>query len=183
MLTLQKEYPNLYLGMTSTVSFAKQDQLRELAFDWPMDRLLLESTSPSNPHPDIVASMSRLAVGLPAQVQLIAEKVAAIKRMPVADVLALTTTNLGRLYGMSCFSPTISASCGPLDLSSAESHEDAQLPLMGKGEDRIDKYSSHPAKEAGASEQRKFRGKSQNNVDKGQSGGRRRRGQGDPEPF
>jgi len=84
---------NLYIGMDGPVTFEKATGLHEVAQQVPLDRLLLETDAPYlTPHPH------RGQRNEPAYLSYIAERIAALREMPVETLAAATTTNAQRLF-------------------------------------------------------------------------------------
>lgn len=84
-----------YLGFTGPITFKKADELREIAFRAPLDRLLIETDAPFlTPHP------FRGRRNEPAYVRYVAEKMAEIRGMPLAGFARVTTTNAERLFNL-----------------------------------------------------------------------------------
>jgi TatD DNase family protein len=83
-----------HIGFTGIVSFNKADNVRESLRIVPLERLLIETDSPylaPKPH--------RGKRNEPAFVAHVAEAIAEVKSVPVADVLHHSTQNFYRLYG------------------------------------------------------------------------------------
>jgi TatD DNase family protein len=84
---------NLYVGMDGPVTFKKATGLHEVARQVPLDRLLLETDAPYlTPHPH------RGQRNEPAYVTYVAERIAALKDIPVETLAAATTANAQRLF-------------------------------------------------------------------------------------
>jgi TatD DNase family protein len=83
-----------YIGFTGIVSFPKADNVRAALRVVPLDRLLIETDSPYlTPQPH------RGKRNEPAFVLHVAEAIARVKEVPVAEVLEYSTQNFYRLYG------------------------------------------------------------------------------------
>ena len=83
-----------YIGFTGIVSFPKADNVRAALRVVPLERLLIETDSPylaPQPH--------RGKRNEPAFVIHVAEAIAHVKAVPVAEVLEHSTQNFYRLYG------------------------------------------------------------------------------------
>jgi TatD DNase family protein len=83
-----------HIGFTGIVSFNKADKVRESLRMVPLERLLIETDSPylaPRPH--------RGKRNEPAFVAHVAEAIAEVKSVSVADVLHHSTQNFYRLYG------------------------------------------------------------------------------------
>lgn len=82
-----------YIGLTGPLTFKKAEALQALAAELPLDRLLVETDSPFlTPHP------LRGQRNQPAQVRLVAEKLAELRGMPYEEVAQATTANAYRLF-------------------------------------------------------------------------------------
>ncbi len=83
------------ISFSGILTFKNAADLRDVAKLVPMDRLLIETDSP------FLAPMPhRGKTNQPAFVALVAEQVAQIKGLPLADVAAQTTRNFERLFGV-----------------------------------------------------------------------------------
>ena len=83
-----------HIGFTGIAGFAKAGNVREALRVVPLERLLIETDSPflaPKPH--------RGKRNEPAFVQYVAEAIAQVKRVPLADVLTHSTQNFYRVYG------------------------------------------------------------------------------------
>lgn len=84
-----------YLGFTGPVTFKKADDLRGIVARVPANRLLLETDAPFlTPHP------YRGKRNEPAYVAYIADRVAAVRGITVAELAAQTTANARLLFGI-----------------------------------------------------------------------------------
>jgi TatD DNase family protein len=83
-----------YIGFTGIVSFPKADNVRAALRVVPLERLLIETDSPY-----LAPLPHRGRRNEPAFVRHVAEAVAHVKGVPVADVLYHSTQNFYRLYG------------------------------------------------------------------------------------
>lgn len=83
-----------YLSVAGPVTYKNARQLQEVVRALPLDRLLVETDCPFlAPHPH------RGKRNEPAYVRLVAERVAALKGIPLAEVTRATTANAQRLFG------------------------------------------------------------------------------------
>lgn len=83
-----------HIGFTGIVSFKQADNVRAALRVVPLERLLIETDSPflaPQPH--------RGKRNEPAFVVHVAEAIAAVKAVPVSDILQHTTQNFYQLYG------------------------------------------------------------------------------------
>ena len=85
---------DFYMGFTGIVSFPKADNVRAALRVVPLDRLLIETDSPY-----LAPLPYRGRRNEPAFVRHVAEAIAHVKAIPVADVLHHSTQNFYRLYG------------------------------------------------------------------------------------
>ncbi len=84
-----------FLGFTGPLTFKKATELQSIARQVPLERILVETDSPYlSPHPQ------RGQRNEPARVNLVAEKLAELKGLPVEDVAAATTANARYLFGI-----------------------------------------------------------------------------------
>jgi TatD DNase family protein len=84
----------LYVGFTGIVGFKQADNVRAALRRVPLERLLLETDSPYLAPPPHRGKRNE-----PALVVHVAEAIARVKSVPVAEVLRHTTQNFYRLYG------------------------------------------------------------------------------------
>jgi TatD DNase family protein len=82
-----------YIGFTGIVSFPKADNVRAALRVVPLERLLIETDSPY-----LAPLPYRGRRNEPAFVRHVAEAIAQVKGVPVADVLGHSTRNFYRLY-------------------------------------------------------------------------------------
>jgi TatD DNase family protein len=83
------------ISFSGILTFKNAADLRDVAKLVPMDRLLIETDSPF-----LAPAPHRGKTNQPAFVALVAEQVAQIKSLPLADVAAQTTRNFERLFGV-----------------------------------------------------------------------------------
>lgn len=83
-----------YLGFTGPLTFPKADELRAIAAAAPLDRLLVETDAPF-----LAPQAHRGKRNEPAYVALVAEQLAALHGMNLAEMAAQTTANARRLFG------------------------------------------------------------------------------------
>ncbi len=82
-----------YLGFTGPLTYKKADSLRSIAVRVPLDRLLIETDAPFlTPHPH------RGKRNEPAYVRLVAEQLAELHGLPLAEIARITTENAARLF-------------------------------------------------------------------------------------
>jgi TatD DNase family protein len=82
-----------YLGITGPITFKKAEELRQIAYKIPTDRLLIETDAPFlTPHP------YRGKRNEPAYVAYIAERLAAVRGVKTAVLAEQTTANAQRLF-------------------------------------------------------------------------------------
>lgn len=90
-------FPNLFIGIAGLVTFAKAAEIHELAFDIPLNRIVLETDAPYFV-PAAVAKSNKWSH--PGMAIYVAEKIAEIKKVPIDDVLEATRSNTRQLYGI-----------------------------------------------------------------------------------
>lgn len=83
-----------YIGISGPVTYPNAAQTREVVRNVPLDRLILETDAPY-----LSPQRHRGKRNEPAYVRLVAEKVADVRDMLMAEVAALTTANALRLFG------------------------------------------------------------------------------------
>ncbi len=82
-----------YIGITGPVTFRNAARLQAVVRSLPLERLLIETDSPFlSPHP------WRGKRNEPGRVRLVAEKIAELKGLPLAEVAATTTRNAAHLF-------------------------------------------------------------------------------------
>ncbi len=85
---------NFFIGVTGSVTYKKNESQRELVGKLPLDRILIETDSPfQTPVPH------RGKRNEPANVTLIADKIAEIHRTTREAIAHATTSNANRLFG------------------------------------------------------------------------------------
>lgn len=87
---------HFYLGIGGMITFKNANSLREIVKNIPVDRLLLETDSPSlSPHP------YRGKRNEPAHVRFVAEELSQIVELPLEKIIEKTTRNALHLLGKS----------------------------------------------------------------------------------
>lgn len=84
-----------YVSFPGIITFKKSDMAQTVAAGVAMDDLLLETDSPY-----LAPVPHRGTRNEPAHIPLIAEKLAAIRRLPVEDVARMTSYNVNDLFGI-----------------------------------------------------------------------------------
>ncbi len=85
---------NFFIGITGPVTYKKNDSQRELIRQLPLERILIETDSPfQTPVPH------RGKRNEPANVGLIADKIAEVHRTTRETIAEATTSNANRLFG------------------------------------------------------------------------------------
>jgi TatD DNase family protein len=84
-----------YLGFTGPITYKNADALRSIAAMVPLDRLLVETDGPY-----LTPQARRGQRNEPAYVRYTAERLAALRNMPDADLFAATTRNAERLFAL-----------------------------------------------------------------------------------
>lgn len=84
-----------YLGFTGPVTYKKADELRSIAAQVPLNRMVIETDGPFlTPHP------YRGQRNEPSYVRLVAERLAALRMLDYATLAAQTTANAEVLFGL-----------------------------------------------------------------------------------
>ncbi|SHH86821.1 TatD family hydrolase [Pollutimonas bauzanensis] len=84
---------NFYISLSGIVTFKKAEDLHELARKLPLDRLLIETDSPY-----LAPVPYRGKVNDPSKVMHVAEKIADLRGIPVAEVAECSTNNFFNLF-------------------------------------------------------------------------------------
>ncbi len=84
-----------YVSFSGIVTFKKAEELQDVARNIPRDRFLIETDSPY-----LAPVPKRGKRNEPAYVQHVAEKVAELKNLTVADVARITARNTKELFGL-----------------------------------------------------------------------------------
>ena len=85
--------PDFFVGIAGWISFPKADNIRALARAVPLERLLIETDCPY-----LTPVPYRGKRNEPAYVRLVAESLAEVKRVSVAEVERVTSENVGRAF-------------------------------------------------------------------------------------
>ncbi len=84
-----------YLGFTGPITYKKATELRSIASEVPIDRLLIETDAPFlSPTP------KRGKRNEPAYVAYVADRLAALHQMPIEEFGRITTNNARRLFNL-----------------------------------------------------------------------------------
>ncbi len=84
---------NFYISFSGIVTFKKATQIKEVAQKIPLDRMLIETDAPY-----LAPVPFRGKLNQPAYVKHVAEEIAQLRGIPLAEVGAATTRNFGRLF-------------------------------------------------------------------------------------
>ena len=95
VLHYRDAFPNLCVGLTNAVGLGSPGP-RDVALNIPLDRLLLETDAPYFP-----PTPARFSI--PTMAKHVAEEVAKIRGITVAEVLHTTRQNTELLYGVTFF--------------------------------------------------------------------------------
>jgi TatD DNase family protein len=92
-----REYLKLgfYISVAGPVTFPKSAKTKEVARYVPLDRLLVETDSPY-----LTPQAFRGRRNEPAHVRLVAEEIAALRNLSLAELALATTQNARRLFGI-----------------------------------------------------------------------------------
>ncbi|MBE2182547.1 MAG: TatD family hydrolase [Anaerolineae bacterium] len=85
-----------YLGFTGPITFKNADELRYIAARAPIERILVETDSPY-----LTPAPHRGKRNEPAYVRLVAERLAALRQIPIEAMAAQTTLNAETLFRFS----------------------------------------------------------------------------------
>ncbi len=84
---------NFYISFSGIVTFKNATQIKEVAQKIPLDRMLIETDAPY-----LAPVPFRGKLNQPAYVKHVAEEIAKLRGIPLAEVGAATTRNFGRLF-------------------------------------------------------------------------------------
>ncbi len=84
---------NFYISFSGIVTFKNALQIKEVAQKIPLDRILIETDAPY-----LAPVPFRGKLNQPAYVKHVAEEIAKLRGIPLAEVGAATTRNFGRLF-------------------------------------------------------------------------------------
>ncbi len=84
---------NFYISFSGIVTFKKATQIKEVAQKIPLDRMLIETDAPY-----LAPVPFRGKLNQPAYVKHVAEEIAKLRGISLAEVGAATTRNFGRLF-------------------------------------------------------------------------------------
>ncbi|XP_068714932.1 putative deoxyribonuclease TATDN2 [Montipora foliosa] len=93
-----QHFPNLFIGITALVTFAKAKNVHELAFDTPMERLLLETDAPYFMPSQVGDKHNKWSN--PGMAIFTAQRIAEIKRISIDNVLEKVRSNTTKMYGV-----------------------------------------------------------------------------------
>ena len=93
-----REFPNLFIGMTAVVTFAKATNIHELAFDVPLEKLLLETDAPYFVPSQVADKHNKFSN--PGMAIFTAQRIAEIKGVALEEVLETVRKNTTRVYGI-----------------------------------------------------------------------------------
>jgi TatD DNase family protein len=82
-----------FLGFTGSITYKNADDLRQIAALTPLDRLLIETDAPY-----LTPTPYRGQRNEPAYVRFVAERIAALRRLPPDEIASAATANAERLF-------------------------------------------------------------------------------------
>ncbi|MFA5183859.1 MAG: TatD family hydrolase, partial [Syntrophales bacterium] len=85
----------LYIGYTANITYPKATIIRDSASRVPLDRILIETDCPF-----LAPQVFRGKRNEPSYVVKVADQIAEIKGLPLADVAIATTKNAKKLFGI-----------------------------------------------------------------------------------
>ena len=94
---LLQAFTNVYMGFTGLVTFAKATNVHELAFDWPLEKLLLETDAPYHVPSQVSDNHQWSQPGLAV---FVAQRIAEIKRVTLDEVLEAARNATKEMYGV-----------------------------------------------------------------------------------
>ena len=93
-----QHFPNLFIGMAAVVTFAKARNVHELAFDTPLERLLLETDAPYFVPSQVADKPNKWSN--PGMALFTAQRIAEIKGLSIDEVLKKLRVNTTNMYGV-----------------------------------------------------------------------------------
>ena len=84
---------NFHISFSGIVTFKNAVQLKEVARDIPLERMLIETDAPY-----LAPVPFRGKLNQPAYVRHVAEEIAALRNIPLDQVAMATTSNFHRLF-------------------------------------------------------------------------------------
>ena len=85
----------MVVGISQFIIDPRADRLRGVVKELPMDKIVLETDTPSSPYPPETE-----IPGEPMHNRLVAEKLAELKGLSLAQVEAITEANINRIFGI-----------------------------------------------------------------------------------
>ncbi len=82
-----------YISFSGIVTFKNATQIKEVARRMPLERMLIETDAPY-----LAPAPYRGKLNQPAYVKHVAEEIARLRHMPVAEIARITTDNFHRLF-------------------------------------------------------------------------------------
>jgi TatD DNase family protein len=87
--------PGVFVGIGGTITYKKNDDLRGVVRQIPLERIILETDAPwLSPEP------RRGRTNSPANVTIVALKLAELKQVPVSQIIEQTSKNACQLFGI-----------------------------------------------------------------------------------
>ena len=95
-----EEFPNLYLGVCGNVTNARQTNMRAVACDVALERLLIETDAPYHVPSNLPKAAGWIRNSHPALAFYVAKEIARLRKEDLSDVLKAVRTNTQTLYGV-----------------------------------------------------------------------------------
>mmetsp|Transcript_48190 Transcript_48190/g.92120 ORF Transcript_48190/g.92120 Transcript_48190/m.92120 type:complete len:428 (+) Transcript_48190:148-1431(+) len=101
VLQIMRQYPNMYVGFDGRVTFSKAEHLRRLMFEIPLERLILQTSSPEYvPSTLPVAAANKDASSHPGMLPAIAKKLVELRDVPMLELMETVRVNVNSVYSI-----------------------------------------------------------------------------------
>ena len=94
-----EDYPNLFLGITGSVTYDNARNVRRVAQEVPLSRLLVETDAPYNT-PRNLPRAGRCPFSHPTHAYYAAKEIANLKKLELSEVLSVLRENTRIMYGI-----------------------------------------------------------------------------------